>query len=289
VSAWPLLQGSYDLHVHCAPDIVPRAQDMLELAQAADKAAMAGILIKDHTNSTASVAHLLNKLYPRGPRFFGALALNPTVGGLNPLAVEAALRSGARVIYFPTYGAAHQIAVKGKSGFPAAFSLLPGFAGITALDGSGRLKPEVIAILGLIAEFDAVLATGHLSPREIRALLSEARARCVRRMLVTHASELVPGISIAEQQNAVEQGALIEHCLLAAATGETLIAEIARQIRAVGVQNVIVSSDLGKAQFGPVIPAFAHYLEELQRCGFSDAEMRVMILENPKRLIEKAI
>jgi hypothetical protein len=287
VSIYPLLRGAYDLHVHCAPDVVPRAQDALELAKAARDAGMAGVLIKDHTGSTASAAYLLNRLYPHGPRFFGALALNPTVGGLNLLAVEAALRNGARVIYFPTYGAAYQIAVKGPAGFPAAFPLLPDSVGITVLDDSNQLKSEAIAILEAIANYDAVLATAHLSPREILTLLPEAKARGVRRMLVTHASESVPGLSIAEQKTAVELGALIEHCLLATAIGEVPITEIARQIRAVGVQHVIVSSDFGKAEFGPAVPAFAHYLSELQCCGFATAEMRAMITENPRRLLEK--
>ena len=30
-----LLQGAYDLHVHVAPDVVPRAQDWLEVGEAA--------------------------------------------------------------------------------------------------------------------------------------------------------------------------------------------------------------------------------------------------------------
>src|SRR6056297_1923594 len=88
------LQGAYDLHVHCSPDVVPRIQDVYDLAAAASAAAMAGVGLKDHTTSTVGRCHTLNRLYPTGPRFYSSIALNPPVGGLNPSAVEAALQSG---------------------------------------------------------------------------------------------------------------------------------------------------------------------------------------------------
>ena len=28
-----MLRGAYDLHVHCAPDVIPRAQDRVQLAE----------------------------------------------------------------------------------------------------------------------------------------------------------------------------------------------------------------------------------------------------------------
>jgi hypothetical protein len=50
------LSGGYDVHVHCAPDVVARAQDLIELAEAMRLAGMAGAVIKDHTTSTAGRA-----------------------------------------------------------------------------------------------------------------------------------------------------------------------------------------------------------------------------------------
>jgi hypothetical protein len=282
-----LLRGAYDIHVHAAPDVIPRAQDLLELAAAAQEAGMAGMVIKDHTTSTAGRVYALNKLYAGGPRFFSALALNPPVGSLNPYAVEAALRSGADIIYFPTYGAQHQIRVKGSHGFPPAYPL-PGddFPGITILDPDGALKPEVEAILDRIAEHDAVLATGHLSAQECLTLLQAAGEHGVRRMMVTHPSEPVPGMSIAEQSQAVGLGAFMEHCYLPVLDGSLSMAEIANQIRQVGVRHAIFSSDLGQAANGPVVPGFARGLETLREAGFTEAEIRTMTSDNPRQLLE---
>ena len=115
-----LLQGAYDLHVHCPPDVVPRAQDGPALAHDARQAGMAGMLLKDHTAPTVGRVQALNT-GSDGFRFVSALVLNPPVGGLNPFAVEAALREGVDVVYMPTYSARHQIAVLGPNAFAAAY------------------------------------------------------------------------------------------------------------------------------------------------------------------------
>ena len=96
-----LLQGAYDLHVHVAPDVVPRIQDGTDLAYEAQQAGLAGMLIKDHTAPTTGAAHVLNQAWPEGTRFYSALALNPPVGGLNPYAVEHGFKLGARLVWMP--------------------------------------------------------------------------------------------------------------------------------------------------------------------------------------------
>lgn len=116
-----LLEGSYDCHVHYGPDVVSRAQDVFDLARDAEEVGMVGVVMKDHTGSTVGPAVILNRMYPDGPRFFGSLTLNLPVGGLNPYAVERALRWGARSSSFqPT---AHSIR-SGRwapAGFPKPF------------------------------------------------------------------------------------------------------------------------------------------------------------------------
>lgn len=281
-----LLQGAYDIHVHCAPDVMPRSQDLLELGQAAAEAGLAGVGLKDHTTSTVAGAYALNRLQSDRPRFFSSLALNPPVGGLNPTAVKAALREGADIIYFPTYGAVHHIRTLGR--WPELPLPEGDSPGITVFDSAGTLKPEVHAILELIAEHDAVLGTGHVAPAEVLAVLRAARQAGIRRRLVTHASELVPGMTVDEQREAVETGALIEHALLVvtgACPGEVTLDDVSAQIRAAGIENVIVSSDLGQADNPPPTEGFAQLLGELAKCGFTEDEIRTMIVENPRRLL----
>lgn len=285
------LRGAYDLHVHAAPDVVPRAQDLFELAHDAHRAGMAGIVLKDHVTSTVGAAYVLNRMRPNGPRFYSSLVLNPPVGSLNPAAVEAALRAGAAFIFFPTYGARHHVKILGLGAPPGDFPLPKGeFAGVTIWNDGGELRDEVMTILELIAENDAVLATGHLSPEESLALLAAASRCGVRRKIVTHASEIVPGMTVGQQRQAAELGAKIEHCFLVVTSccpGTIPLETLADQIREVGVEHVVLSSDFGQVANGPPVTAFAEKLDRLVRLGINEEQVRVMVVDNPRSLIER--
>ncbi len=284
-----LLAGAIDLHVHAAPDVGPRRQDALAVMAAADRAGMAGLLLKDHCTSTVGRAAVLNAALAHGPRAHAALALNPPVGGLNPVAVEAFLRAGGRVVFAPTYGAAHHIAVWGAGRPPTAFPLPPDFAGLRLLDERGRCLPEVDSILELIAVHDAVLATGHVAPREGLALIGRARQLGVRRLLVTHASEPVTAMDLAQQAEAVALGALVEHCFFAVTPhcpGRLTLAEIARQVRTLGPAHVILSGDFGQVGNPPPVEGFGLHLALMEELGFSSAELAAMAAGHPRRLLE---
>ena len=64
------------------------------------------------------------------------------------------------------------------------------------------------------------------------------------------------------------------------------LAQIGDQIRQVGVKHVILSSDFGQVANGPVVAGFARYLGQMLRLGFTEAEIRTMITENPRSLLE---
>lgn len=282
-----ILHGAYDLHVHAEPDVVPRARNLKEIAAAASRRSMAGILLKDHCTSTVGRAAALNGL--TGPcRFYSGLALNPPVGSLNEVAVEAALRAGADVVFFPTYGAANHVRIWGAGKPPTAFPLPGDFKGVTIVEGEGELVEACGPILRMIAAHDAVLATGHISPEESLTLLKQAKACGVSRMLVTHASESVTPWSHEQQQWAVSLGAMIEHCFFAATPScpnPTSLASMLEQIRVIGAEHVILSSDFGQVANGDPVEGFAHYLEKMIALGLSRDALDLMVRENPNKLL----
>jgi len=284
-----LLEGAYDIHIHAAPDLIPRAMDLKQLCSEAERAGMAGILLKDHCTSTVGRVAALNLMSSGTCRFYSALALNPPVGSLNPTAVEAALRAGTDVIYFPTYGAAHHIGIWGAGKPPTAFPLPEKhFAGTFIIDEENALKPEVMDILKLIADHNAVLATGHISAKESLILLRQAKKLAVKRMLVTHASESVPAFTVDQQKEAIELGALIEHSFFAATPscpGRISLESMRDSIRQTDVEHVILSSDFGQPANGNPIRSFLIYLEKLAALGFSESEIRQMICRNPGKLL----
>lgn len=284
-----LLKGAIDLHVHASPDVVARKQGAAAVMNDAAEAGMAGVLLKEHCTSTVGRAAVLNAMQPHGPKAWPALALNPPVGGLNPVAVESFLRAGGRVVYAPTYGAAHHIGIWGAGKPPTAFPLPAGYQGLTLLDAAGDLKPELDPILELIAAADGVLATGHVSPGEGLALLRRGKALGVKRLMVTHASESVTAMPIAQQREAAALGAVIEHCFFAVTPhvpGRIDHAEIARQVREVGAHHAALSSDFGQVGNPPAVHGFGEHLEIMAGLGFSPAEIKVMTADNPRRILE---
>ena len=66
---------------------------------------MRGLVLKNHYEPTASLAYLVRKLVP-GVEAFGGIALNLTVGGINPAAVERmSMVTGGwgRFVWMPTF------------------------------------------------------------------------------------------------------------------------------------------------------------------------------------------
>ena len=104
-----LLKGGYDLHVHSAPDCLPRKMDDIDMAERITASTLSGYAIKNHWTSTAGRAKLINRLYP-GCDAIGTITLNSAVGGLNPTAVEMAARGGVKLVWFPTCDNEHEAA-----------------------------------------------------------------------------------------------------------------------------------------------------------------------------------
>src|SRR5438132_4161828 len=231
-----LLEGAFDLHVHTAPDCQERKQSADEYVQDLLRHRMGGALLKDHTTTTADRAQILRERYPQ-LGLFGAVVLNYPVGGLNPVAVEAALRMGAKFIFMPTYSSALNVRLFGFAHPILPYPFPRHAEGISLLDQKGHLRWEVVEICELIAGFDACLATGHVSPEEALIVVKAAREIGVRRISITHASLQFLGLTPDLQNDLVHLGAVIEHSFVVctALNRQPLsIPEVPAQISAVG-------------------------------------------------------
>ena len=86
-----LLRGAADLHIHAAPDILPRLLDDFGLARAARDAGMAAIVLKSHHMLTADRAQVAQTMFPE-VRVFGGLALILAVVGIYGVKAYAVAR-----------------------------------------------------------------------------------------------------------------------------------------------------------------------------------------------------
>ena len=107
--------GAIDMHCHPFPDLFPRLADDIDIAIAARDAGLKALMLKCHHESTVSRAYLIQRIVP-GIRVFGGVVLNSYVGGINPAAVEAALRLGGKEVWMPTIDAGYHAEVHGGTG-----------------------------------------------------------------------------------------------------------------------------------------------------------------------------
>src|SRR3989454_9048095 len=113
--AWEVLDGAYDLQVHVGPDVIARRIDDIDCAQEFLARGMKGFVLKSQYIQTGERAQVVTKAVP-GSKVFGALTLNHSVGGLNPVAVEIAGRSGCKIVWMPTVDAQNETAGRLRGG-----------------------------------------------------------------------------------------------------------------------------------------------------------------------------
>lgn len=290
----PLLAEAIDLHVHSAPDVLPRKMDDLDMAQRIIASGMRGYAIKSHYFCTSERAEIIRKIYPQC-NAIGTITLNSSVGGINPMAVEMAGRSGAKIVWFPTVDSEHELAHLANS--PA--EKLPYWAKIKEqmkVEGiispticildNGKLKDEVFSVLDIIARFKMILATSHVSKPEAFALVKAAKERKVERIIITHVTFPSTLYSIEEQKELLKYGAFVEHCYTTPATGKVAWDTVIEQIRAIGPEHVVLGTDLGQATAVFPDEGLALFGEKLLAQGFSEKDIRTMIVKNPASLIE---
>jgi hypothetical protein len=293
--AWESIHGAYDLQVHVAPDIIARRIDDLGLAAEFLERGLKGFVLKSHYMSTAERAKVVTAAVP-GIKAYGAITLNHSVGGLNPVAVDIAGRSGAKIVWFPTVDAENETAglpTGGNKKLPfwaeiqreiSAMGIAP--PRMTVLDGGSQISQAARSCIELIAKHDMVLATGHLGRHEIFPLVKTAREMKVRKVLVTHAEFPSQNLTAEEQVQLADTGAYIEHCFTTMHTGKATWAGVIEAIRAVGPERCLLSTDLGQTINPPVAEGFALFAQTLLDGGFSVKDIQQMAVTNSAALVE---
>jgi hypothetical protein len=274
-----LVVGAIDLHCHHGPD--PHRARSVDAAEAVAEAAVMGlaaVVLKSHAYPTGPVAMLMQKTVER-LRVFGGICCDHEVGGLNPAAVEVALRTGAKIVWMPTF-----------SSVVDRRKLRLGGPGIPVMDGTGRLVPAAEEIVRLVGQYGGILATGHVDLPELFALVDGARALGVP-VVMTHALETQVGAdhTLAHARELAERGAVIELTYLTCMPGGFAAthdpATFAHAMMAIGPERVVMSTDFGQAQSPHPAEGMRMFIDEMLRCGVSAAAIDLMARRNAARLL----
>ena len=289
-----LVHGAYDMHVHIDPDFVPRITDDISLARRCLELGLAGFQMKSHYTATAERARTVNAAVP-GAHAIGAIVLNQAVGGMNALAVEIAAREGARTVWMPTVHSANEIH-EVHSFAPGAplpvwmkFELELRDAGVApeavqVLSPDGELLPETLAVFEVAARHQLVLATGHLNRDEIFAVVTGALAAGIKDVVVTHPEFPSQNLSLDEQLVLARKGALLERCFTTPFTGKVPWQHVFECVRGTGIENNVLSTDLGQLFNPPVEDGLALFADQFLQAGFTEEEVQTMAVRNTRRL-----
>ncbi|KIX12550.1 DUF6282 family protein [Dethiosulfatarculus sandiegensis] len=276
------LEGAFDLHIHTNPSLIQRSKGDLETARDGAESPLAGIMLKNHFESTVGRAATASQAV-EGIQVYGGLVLNTFCGGLNPAAVDTAIKLGARQIWMPTLSSrAH------KDKFPVQGSSQGAKdKGISVLTEDNKLKPEVKTILELCRESGVILGTAHLTPAEIYELARLARTTGFKKLLVTHPYFAPPRLSVKQQKELTSLGARLELCggNLYPIPGLATLDNYLETISAIGAQNLILSSDAGqprKSKPYEVLRVFAQCLVEK---GIKQEDIDLMTKKVPAELL----
>ncbi len=278
------LKGVIDMHVHTNPDLRLRAYDDLELTDAAIRVGARAIVIKTHQGVTMDRAYLCNeynkRVYKGNNNFtmFGSITLNKQVGGINPYAVEPALKLGAKVVWLPTQSAANHIR-KNNGDLSKAVEIVR----------DGKIVPELKDVFQLIKDHDAVLGTAHVSPEECFIVVEAARNAGLKKVVVTHPEWWIVGMSIEDQVRIVKDyDVILERCYAQNMGGGKYKSNLPDNldiIREVGYKNVMVDTDGGQTENPHWELAIEEYMQYLVDHGIPMEQVHYMTHTIPAGLL----
>lgn len=286
-----ILEGSVDFHIHShmSPDY---HWNLVEISKQAMSIGVQALVIKNLYGSSHEQCNMANKMLGKDI-LYASLVLGKSTGGLNVTAVDQFARFGKmnRIVEMPVFDSSQHVFLLGK----------PAELGISVIK-NGKPTPGLLEVLDVVAQYELVLKTGHISPQESLALIKIAKERGVNHVVVTHATGGPVMASVEEQVEMAGMGAVIEHCLakflpisvwrntkrlIKYDSGPKLgdLEYLRESILKVGPERCLLGTDSGQT-FNPYPhELFEYFIYLLLEMGFSFEEVRTMAKDNPCRIL----
>jgi hypothetical protein len=311
-SSQELLNEAIDIHVHAGPHLIssPRRVDPFQAAIEARDAGMRAIVFMDNFGISSGTSWMVNRLIPDF-QTFGGLILSTIYNGLNPRAVKTAINygDGAKFICFGTHSTCFQASREGRLEDGKYVTLSQKYKKFRdeelkrciSIPTEEPPGPELNEILQLIADNPQMyLITGHVSAEEAVRLVELSSDYGIERMVVSGAVTKIAGIN--QLKRMIESGAFIEYTMAsynisspkthyyvereyASGGKQDGIMLAADQIRKIGVDHCIASTDLGVYTGPTPVEGFRELIATLLDIGFTAEEIRKIVKTNPEKLL----
>ena len=284
-----ILKGILDIHVHAGPSVANRAVDAADMLKEAIAAGYRGFLVKDHYFPSCMGTKMVQEhCDAQGVEIFSSMALNNAIGLFNPLAVDAAINMGAKIIYFPTVSSKNHIDHH-KGNFVGAGKMTVPETPVVYVDENGEMDPMAVECLKLIAKHDVCLGTGHGTAWEIDHLVEKAFEVGVKKVLVNHPQFHI-GATYEQMTKWANMGAYIEMNVCVFKSGSKLGSledeVISEMLKAVPLDKMILDSDMGQNGNGSPVEGMYRFIQLLMnKFDLSEADIDLIAKKNPAILM----
>lgn len=292
-----LIRGALDLHVHGQPDVsraLPNRGPDVAVARLAQAYGIRGWGLKSHLWPTMDRAAALQEQFdPDEFLVLGSITLNPPTGGVDPAPVELAAAHGARIVFLPTWGSAADVARGGYIPMllgraAPAFEAYQQAHPISVIDGDGRLTGAMTDVMDVCADLGLLLATGHVSLDETRAI-AERAAENGTPLLVNHPLHYAKDRPEVMRELAA-LGAFIEFSSAPIIHPDShfTVKEVFQAIESVGPAQTVLTTDVFSRWVPPEPEALRMFAEQLRYLGSTPDDLRRMLVENPRTMLRRA-
>ena len=250
-----------------------------------------GAALKSHFFPTISMIKTVKK---SDMKLIGSITLNNYIGGLNPDAIYASanLSEYPIIVWFPTIHAKNFLE-KSEFEIPSEWVSDPKFRSRKSseirpiiITENGKVTEQTKKVLEAIKNTGSILATGHITWQEAEILAKEALKMRIKTIL-THPIYQRINMPVNVQKRLVKMGAYSETCFSMYFIDKIPIEKIVSQIKEIGAEGMIISSDVGQAFAKPPSEALEEFATLLSKNGISEKELRTMMVDNPSKLITK--
>ena len=143
-------------------------------------------------------------------------------------------------------------------------------------------------MLELVAQYGAILATSHLAPREIVALVREARSVGVEKIVITHPYFRVPNLDLDTLEEVARMGAMPEfgYCTVSPAWQYAAPEKIVQSVERIGASRCLLVSDTGQRHNPLPSEALRIFAQTIFEKGVPMEKVTRMITDNPLQLLD---
>jgi len=143
-------------------------------------------------------------------------------------------------------------------------------------------------LIHLVATYNAILGTCHLSPKEIVALVIAARDRKIEKIVVTHPFFKVPNLEMDTVEEVARLGAYLEfgYCTVSPAWHYATPEKIVEAVHLVGSSRCMLVSDTGQRHNPLPHEALRIFAQTVFEKGVNEKDIDMMIRSNPSQLLD---